>query len=111
MEIQKNIGKTLLLRVEEEFIKKTEHLLEAHTGLFYARLVATDEMGIWVENPYWETNMQGKQESSYFKIHVLIPWNQLISVGMFPDGEFSEDEASWNTNVSKIGFKKKGFQA
>ena len=56
---------------------------EPESEALYTKLVAVDEIGVWIENPGWKSSRDGGDWSSH-RIHVLVPWGQLISIGAFP---------------------------
>jgi hypothetical protein len=98
------IGKIVLFRVSPSFLEESRSLLQPHKEArsLYAKLVAVDTVGCWVENHSWQTINDKTKEKTQHNIHIFIPWNSLISIAAFPDRVFNEipDE----TDVHGIGF-------
>lgn len=98
------IGKVVLFRVSPSFLEDCRSLLQPHKEArsLYARLVAVDAVGCWVENRTWRTIDDKTKESSQHNIHILIPWNSLVSVSAFPNRAFDTDPDE--EDVRSIGF-------
>lgn len=107
MAIEKYVGKTVLLNIREEFASNNGSLIQSavNTKLFYAKVVDFDSYGLWVENPNWSVFPKDGGPSKSYKIHFVIPWNQIISVATFPDRVFDSSGISNEKGISFIGFE------
>ena len=107
IELDKYLGKRVLLNVRDAFVEENRALLQLQNPkakLFYARLVAVDEIGLWIENPGWKSRRDGSDFVSH-RVHVLVPWVSLISIAVFPDREFPDDSPVPDSGTETIGFK------
>ncbi len=99
--------------IERAINNKVLILLFTHEGLekagiternFYARLVGHDQIGLWVENPKFETTSVRREDGSLIPVeerqkeiyvaNILIPWGNIKSIVYFPNRKgfnFEED--------------------
>lgn len=107
MYVEKFLNKSAILNCNKKFIDENQWLIQptGESTLFYAKIVAYDEVGVWVENPKWETKDAKTMEDQFYKINILIPWSNIISIGVFPDRSFLPDEEIDEKNISSIGFR------
>lgn len=106
MNLREYIGRTVLLNLTETYSHDNQPMLgcPAKARLFYAQLKDVDEHGLWVENPVWSTRNARSGEGSTHKILFLIPWFALVSIAIFPDRVFPQDQAVPDENIRTIGF-------
>jgi hypothetical protein len=107
MHLNDHLGKTVLFNVREAFIRDNQAFLQndAIRNLFYGTLVAVDSSGVWTENPRWETHEVGTHKSQLHRIHFLIPWGDIVSVGTFPERKFVGDAPVEEEETETIGFR------
>jgi hypothetical protein len=105
MVIDKHVGKTVLLNVREEFASNNASIIQSavNTKLFYARVVDSDNYGLWIENPNWEVFPKDGGPSKSYKINFVIPWHQIISMATFPDRVFESGEIPDEKGIFFIG--------
>jgi hypothetical protein len=109
MELEKYIGKIVLFNVRPEFLKENRGLFQRAdlSRHFYGRIVAVDGVGVWLDNPTWKTRPEGSDdEEMTYRMHFLVPWSNIISIGAFPDRKFSEEEGkeAEEQDIKRIGF-------
>jgi hypothetical protein len=108
MLVENYLGKIILLKVQAEFIQLLPTFFgfkaETNGNLFYAKVVNSDELGVYVENPKWSTSRAGQEEQQKHVIQFLIPWNQIITYAVFPDGKSIVDQADDKTPT--LGFQR-----
>lgn len=107
MVIEKQVGKTVLINIREEFASNNGGIIQSavNTQLFYARVVDFDSYGLWVENPKWTVSPKDGGPSKSYKINFVIPWQQIISVATFPDRAFESGEISDDKGISCLGLE------
>lgn len=84
------IGKVILFRCTKQFVDDALSLLQPQdiASLLYAKLIAIDAIGCWIENPSWRTIDSKTKEESCYLAHTLIPWHALVSASVFPERFF-----------------------
>jgi hypothetical protein len=104
--LKEYVSKTVLLNVTEAFARENEPLIQSGSTaqLLYAKIVAVDGMGLWVENPSWKARPARGGDAEAHTAHILIPWGVLISVAAFPERQFSKDEPLDEKQARVIGF-------
>lgn len=105
MYLDKFIDKVVIVNVSREFVEANPGFFQ-HRGtakLFYVRLRAVDEMGLWVENKDWKTSPVGGPQEEH-RLVFQLPFGAVVSVGAFPDRTFTGDRQEENTSEQKIGF-------
>ncbi len=107
MEIDKYIGKAVLFNCKADFIQENQWLLQRHSKspLFYAKVVAVDSMGAWVENPKLEIMSEHDAEPAFHKVNILIPWHSIVSIAIFPEREFPSHELISGQESTPLGFQ------
>jgi hypothetical protein len=98
--------------IEKAINNKVLIVLFSHEGLekagiidrnFYARLIGYDQIGLWIENPKFETINVRREDGSLIPVSerqketyvadVLIPWGNVKSIVYFPNRKgFSAEE-------------------
>jgi hypothetical protein len=69
--------------------------------VFTAKVTAVNELGIWIENPAWESIPgDDEEEPQVHRIEILLRWDRIRSIVFFPDVEELED-----SRVTRIGFR------
>jgi hypothetical protein len=92
------IGDTVLL-----ILKNYEELQVTGitTPILYAKLTGVEALGIWIENPRWETISLGTGAPEHYHCNVLVRFEYLSSVIHFPEREgFEAGEHA----IGRIGF-------
>lgn len=109
VELAKYIGKKVLFNLRSEFVEENKNFFQTapNTHHIYGRITAVDEVGVWVENPTWKTRPKDSKEFMVHRMHFLIGWSNIISVGVFPDRKFSGEKEIEEKNISQIGFLPK----
>jgi hypothetical protein len=104
--LKEYVSKTVLLNVAEAFARENEPLIQSGSTarLLYAKIVAVDGIGLWVENPSWKARPARGGDAVAHTAHILIPWGVLISVAAFPERQFSKDEPLDEKQTRVIGF-------
>jgi hypothetical protein len=105
MYLDKFIDKNVIVNVQREFVQANPGFFQ-HRGsakLFYMRLRAVDELGLWVENRDWKTTPVGGKEEEH-RLVFQIPFGAVLSVGAFPDRKFTDDRQEEDSSDQKIGF-------
>jgi hypothetical protein len=107
MVIENHVGKIILLNITEEFASNNGSIIQSavNTRLFYVKVVDFDNYGLWVENPNWTVSPKSGGPSKSYKINFVIPWNQIISMAIFPDRVFESGEISAEKGISFVGFE------
>lgn len=108
MELDNYVGNTVLLNLTKEFSRENQPLFQSgpRARLLYAKVVAHDELGIWVENPAWKSRPVRGGERVSHRANILVPWRSVISVAIFPGRKFPSDgRPEENTRV--MGFRGK----
>lgn len=105
MFLEQSIGKTVFLNLQKGFAEQNRALLQLREDAqaVYVKVVAVDGVGIWIENPKWKTQPVGG-EAEVHRVHVLVPWQALISVGVFPERSFKGTLAPEASGARPIGF-------
>ena len=108
MLIEKHHGEMILLNVQAEFITLLPSFFgfkaEPNGNLFYAKVVNSDELGIYVENPSWKITSRNDSKLESHKIHFLIPWGHIVTYAVFPDGKFLDGKK--DDSIPSIGFQR-----
>jgi hypothetical protein len=104
--LEKHFGNTVLLNCRSEFLDENQWLLQmpSESPLFYAKIVEVDQLGIWIENPKWETHKTRHGDPQYYKTNVLLPWASVVSIATFPERRFDGDEEIMEQKARSIGF-------
>jgi hypothetical protein len=107
MHLEQYIGKVILINMRQGFAKDNSMLLQAdpQTNYMYVKLTAFDNIGLWVENPEWKTKIVKTSQEEKHLIHVLIPWNIVISIATFPNRDFPQNEPVVEEVIKRIGFQ------
>jgi len=98
LHLAESVGKIILLRLAPQFVTEARDIVQTNGEalLIYAKLVAVDAVGCWVENPSWKAigAKTRKKEQDRHLAHVLVPWRFIISVAAFPHTEFQAASGS-----------------
>lgn len=94
LHLAESVGKIILLRLAPQFVTEAREVIQPNANgealLIYAKLIAVDAVGCWVENPSWKAigAKTRKKEPDRHLAHVLLPWRFIVSVAAFPHTEF-----------------------
>lgn len=73
------------------------------TPILYAKLTGVEPLGIWIENPRWETISLGTGAPEHYRTHVLVRFEYLVSVIHFPErAGFEAPEHE----IGRVGFQQ-----
>lgn len=73
------------------------------TPILYAKLTGVEALGIWIENPRWETISLGTGAPEHYRCHVLVRFEYLVSVIHFLErAGFEAGEHA----IGRIGFQR-----
>ncbi len=110
------IDQTVLVKLES--IEGLEFTGIEGDGPFFCKVVAVDEIGMWVENRNFVTveirDKEGrdipksKRKKEINAVNFLLPWRNVLTVVKFPDknaGEFDKDTLGVDSSeTGRIGF-------
>lgn len=104
--IFEQVGKIILIKLTDDFLRNAKIFIQpgqSDVKLFYARLSAVDQFGVWIANNNWKTKPIKESQMQTHKAMILIPWHSIESLAAFPERVF--DSPSINSiKESGIGF-------
>ncbi len=92
------VNKTVLVKLVND--EGLEFVSVPEGGLFFCRVVAVDEVGLWIENTNFITTElsdskgravpKKKRRPERHAVNVLLPWQNILTVVMFAEDEADE---------------------
>jgi len=104
--LENYLGKTIMLNCRPEFIETNRGMIQkaSDSPLFYAKLVSVDDIGLWIENPNFEVWKKQDGNPEHHRANILVPWNSVVSVALFPERKFLSDGEIYEKEATSIGF-------
>ncbi len=97
------VGARVIITVQQPALQDLQlrpkvDMLEEGTISIVARVVETDELGIWIEHPDYPFPNPKTKRTEKQKAYILIRYEYITSIAYFPELPVSKDE------VHRIGF-------